>query len=457
MKHHTTVQFLGAAGTVTGSKYLIETQDKKFLVDCGLFQGLKELRLMNWEDFPIDPSTIDFVLLTHGHLDHTGYLPRLVSQGFHGNIYGTPPTLAIAEIILRDSAKIQEEEADQANRGGYSKHSPAKPLYDAKDVDRTVSFFSSVNVDEWIDLGAKVKVRFQTNGHILGSTFIEINIDDKQFVFSGDIGQKSDQLLNSPNKPQTADYLFIESTYGDRLHPRENIQTHLKRIIDEAVEKDGTIIIPSFAVERTQLLMLMIYRLLKTGEISKIPLIIDSPMGAKVLNVFRTFKNWHKIPMHEYSAMCDQFQIVESFRETQMVIAGKQSKIVIAGSGMISGGRVLSYLQHYLEKPETTVIIVGFQGEGTRGRQLLEGAHELKIYGRYYPVNCKIEVIQGLSAHADQSDLLGWMSEIKPKPKQVFIIHGEKQSSDAFRVKIKDRLGWNVTVPKLFDKVDIDS
>jgi len=456
MKNKIEIQFLGAAGTVTGSKILVQTQDKKFLVDCGLFQGLKELRLLNWNPLPVDASTIDFVILTHGHLDHTGYLPRLVKEGFSGKIFGTPPTLDIAEIILKDSARIQEEEAEQANREGYSKHSPAKPLYDLQDAEETTKHFTPVNTDEWIDFGSHIKIRYQTNGHIIGSTFIEVEINGKILVFSGDVGQKNDLLLLPPQRPHEADFLFVESTYGDRLHQHENIQERLKKIITETFNRSGLVIIPSFAVERTQLMMLMIWRLMKSNSIPKIPMIIDSPMGAKVLDVFHTYKNWHKIPMAEYSEMCDHFKIVESFRETQSIIASKSPKIVIAGSGMISGGRVLSYLQTYIEKPETTVLIVGYQGEGTRGRQLLEGAHEIKIYGKYYQVNAQIEVIHGLSAHGDQSDLLGWMSEIKNKPQQVFIIHGEKQSSDTFRVKISDHFGWNATIPALFDKIEIE-
>lgn len=260
---------------------------------CGLFQGLKQLRLLNWEQLPVDVSTIDFVLLTHGHLDHTGYLPRLIKSGFKGKIYGTAPTLDIAEIILRDSARLQEEEAEQANKEGFSKHHGLKiPLYNEKDVEATLSFFTPIHIDEWIDLGGEVKARFQTNGHIIGSTFIEVHIRQKKFVFSGDVGQEDDLLLNPPKKPQEADILFVESTYGDRLHPEDDVKERLKTIVLETMAKGGSVIIPSFAVERTQVMMYLFWQLRKSGDLPDIPLIMDSPMGSRVLGVFEKHKNW---------------------------------------------------------------------------------------------------------------------------------------------------------------------
>jgi metallo-beta-lactamase family protein len=455
MKNNVFVHFLGAAGTVTGSKYLIEAPEKKFLVDCGLFQGLKQLRLMNWDHLPIDVPSLDFVLLTHGHLDHTGYLPRLVMEGFKGKIYGTAPTLDIAEIILRDSAHLQEEEAAQANKEGYSKHHPAKPLYTEKDVEATLSHFSPVDLNQWIDLGGNIQARFQTNGHIIGSTFIEVHVEGKKFVFSGDIGQEVDLLLHPPKRPQEADILFIESTYGDRLHPEGDVKERLKTIILETVAKGGSVIIPSFAVERTQLMMYLLWQLRVAGELPEIPMVMDSPMGSRVLGVFEKHKDWHILPRETYTAMCEAFQIVETYQETMELIDTKYPKIIIAGSGMVTGGRVLSYLQQYIEKPQHTVLLVGFQGEGTRGRQLLEGAHEIKIRGKYYPVKSRIEVLHGLSAHADQSELLHWMSDLKTAPEKIFVVHGEKQSADTFRVKIKDTYGWDAVVPNLYEIVEV--
>jgi metallo-beta-lactamase family protein len=455
MKDKVFIHFLGAAGTVTGSKYLIEAPEKKFLVDCGLFQGLKELRLMNWDHLPVDVSTIDFVLLTHGHLDHVGYLPRLIKDGFKGKIYGTAPTLDIAEIILRDSARLQEEEAEQANEEGFSKHHPAKALYTEKDVESTLTYFSPIDLNQWIDLGGEVKARFQTNGHIIGSTFIEVHVQGKKFVFSGDVGQEEDLLLTPPKRPEEADILFVESTYGDRLHPEGDIKDRLKAIILETLAKGGSVIIPSFAVERTQVMMYLLWQLRVSGELPDVPLIMDSPMGARVLGVFEKHRDWHKLPTAEYRAMCEQFQVVENYRETLNLIGSKYPKIIIAGSGMVTGGRVLSYLQSYLENPQHTVLLVGYQGEGTRGRQLLEGTHELKIHGKYYPVKCRVEVLHGLSAHGDQSELLHWMSDIKTAPENIFVIHGEKQAADTFKVKIKDTFGWQAVVPNLYEIVEV--
>lgn len=450
MKQNIQIHFLGAADTVTGSKYLIEVLDKKIMVDCGLFQGLKKLRNLNWDYLPVDVAAIDAVLLTHAHLDHTGYLPRLVKSGFKGKIYGTAPTLDIAEIILRDSAKIQEEEAAQANEKRYSKHSPAKPLYDLKDVDKTLLRFEEVPLDQWLPLFDGIKVRYQYNGHILGATFIEIDAAGKRLVFSGDIGREGDYLLFPPKRPEQADLLFIESTYGDRLHPEGNIEEELLQIIQQTYQEGGTLIIPSFAVERTQTLMYLLWKLREKGLMPNMPVYMDSPMGANVLHVFHRSAAWHKLPKEDCDKMCDYIQTVSSFRETWEVIDNKSPKIVIAGSGMVTGGRVLTYLTKYLEKPQTRVLLAGYQAEGTRGRQLQEGAHEVKIYGKYYPVKAKIILLQGLSAHADQRELLNWLSEIKNTPEKVFIVHGEAHPADVLRVKIRDEYGWECEVPELY-------
>lgn len=449
------IHFLGAAGTVTGSKYLIDTGERKIMIDCGLFQGLKKLRLLNWEYLPVNVEEIDTVLLTHGHMDHTGYLPRLVNMGFNNPIRGTAPTLDIAKIILRDSAKIQEEEAERANKEGYSKHSPAKPLYDLKDAEKAITQFVPVPEGEWLELYEGIRVRFQYNGHIIGATFIELDINEKRFVFSGDIGRKRDLLMKSYKKPRLADVLFIESTYGDRLHVQQNVETKLKEIILHTIAKGGTLIIPSFAVERTQTLMYLLWQLKEKKEIPDIPLIMDSPMGANVLNVFHKYKEWHRIPKAECVKMCVAFRIVKEFKETWEVIDNRKPKIIIAGSGMMSGGRVLTYLQQYLRDSETSILLAGYQAEGTRGRKLLEGASELKIYGKYYKVNAEVFNLQVLSAHADQSELLDWMSDIKKAPEKIFIVHGETHAADAFRVKVKDTYGWDCLLPELYSIDDI--
>lgn len=451
MENFAKINFLGAAGVVTGSKILIETSELNILVDCGMFQGLKELRALNWIDLPVDVSSIDVVLLTHGHLDHVGYLPRLVKQGFKGPIIGTAPTLAIAEIILKDSAKIHEEDAEKANKEKYTKHQPALPFYNVKEAEATIKFFKPAAEGEWLQLSEQVSYRFQYNGHIIGASFIELEIKDKRFVFSGDIGRTNDYLLDNPKTPEWADILFIESTYGDKRHLNEPVEEILTAIIKETLSKNGTLIIPSFAVERLQTLMYILWQLYKKRKIPNIPVFVDSPMGNNVLEVFKRFPQWHKLSPEDYKAMCNHVNIIQSYRETWETIDDKRPKIIIAGSGMVTGGRVLTYLQQLIDEPSTTVLLVGYQAEGTRGRQLLDGAHEIRFFGKYYPVKATIRSISSLSAHADQNDLIHWMRSIKNIPEQVYLVHGESSALDAFRVKIETVFNWNVVIPKLTD------
>ena len=455
MEQFAKINFLGASGTVTGSKFLIETSEKNILIDCGMFQGLKELRELNWNDLPIDVNSIDIVLLTHGHLDHVGYLPRLLKQGFTGKIIGTAPTLAIAEIILKDSAKIHEEEAEKANKEKYSKHNPALPFYTIKDAEKTIKLFEVEIENKWITLSEHISYRFQYNGHIIGATFIEIDINGKRFVFSGDIGRTDDYLLNDPKTPEWADYLFIESTYGNKLHPDEDVEAIITTIIKDTIHKKGNLIIPSFAVERLQTLMYILWKLYNEHKIPNIPIFIDSPMGNNVLEVFNRFPKWHKLSAQDYNAMCNHVNIIQSYKETWETIDDKRSKIIIAGSGMVTGGRVLTYLQQLIDEPSTTVLLVGYQAEGTRGRQLLDGTHEIRFFGKYYPVKATIKNIDSLSAHADQHDLINWMRNIKNVPECVYLIHGEPTALDAFRVKIKNTYNWNVKIPKLTDVDEI--
>lgn len=451
MKPITKVNFLGGASTVTGSKFLLETSECNLMIDCGMFQGLKELRELNWVDLPVDVPRIDLVLLTHGHLDHVGYLPRLIKQGFKGEIIGTSPTLAIAEIILRDSAKIHEEEAKKANKEKYTKHNPALPFYTINEAEKTIKYFKSVELDSWIQLSENISVRFQYNGHIIGSTFIELEINGKRLVFSGDVGRKNDYLLSNPKKPQWADYLFVESTYGDKLHPEQDVEIVLADLVKKTLQNRGNLIIPSFAVERLQTLMYILWKLYKQNKIPDIPIFIDSPMGKNVLDVFKYYPNWHKLPESEYYAMCNHINIITSYKETWETIDDRRAKVVIAGSGMVTGGRVLTYLQQYIDEPSTTVLLVGYQAEGTRGRQLIEGAHELKFFGKYYPIKAKVEHIESLSAHADQGELMDWLDEIKNIPEQVYLIHGESNALNAFRVKLETINKWRVKIPKLTD------
>jgi metallo-beta-lactamase family protein len=447
------LQFLGAAGTVTGSKYLVQAMGKTILVDCGLFQGLKNLRLLNWEDLPFDISKIDCVLLTHGHLDHVGYLPKLVHAGYTGPIWASSPTLEIAKIVLSDSARIQEEDAERANKHGYSKHKPAKPLYTIKDAEKTFTHFINQPLDKWIEIDKEIHCRFRYNSHIIGATFIELKIADKLLVFSGDIGRDDDLLLYPPQKPEEANILCMESTYGDRLHPGHS-EEHLSETINRAAEKQGTIIIPCFAVERAQMLMYLLWQLRKQGKIPGIPVYMDSPMGRNVLELFQHNTSWHKLPANECIEMCKDIKLVVTMQETEKLANDKKAKIIIAGSGMASGGRVLTYFQHYLGDISATIMLVGYQAEGTRGRALLEGIKEIKLYGKYYPVKAKIENVEGLSAHADQQGLINWLSGLKHKPERIFLMHGESAAADALRVKIKDVYGWDCEIPALNDKIN---
>ena len=452
-----TTHFLGAAGTVTGSKYLVDTGERKILIDCGLFQGLKELRLKNWEYPPVDVSEIDAVLLTHGHMDHTGYLPRLVKQGFKGAIYGTNPTLDIAKIILNDSAKIQEQEAERANKEGYSKHSPAEPLYTLSDVEKTVPRFKGVPPSQWLPILKDVKARFQYNGHILGATYIELDVQGKRFVFSGDIGRTNDLLLYPPLKPAKADVLFIESTYGGRFHPEEEEAIpQIEKLVNDTIYKGGSLFIPSFSVERAQLMMLIFWRLLKEDKIPKVQMIMDSPMGANVLELFHRTRDWHRLEDNECDEMCSHFTVVSSYRETMELRTDNKPKIVIAGSGMLTGGRMLNYLETQAQNPNNTLLFVGYQAEGTRGRKLLEGDKELKVYGKWVPFHMEVAEIEGLSAHADHTELMDWMSKIKNKPERIFIVHGEKESAEALQKGIEETYGWDADIPELYSIEEIE-
>jgi metallo-beta-lactamase family protein len=440
------IRFIGGAGTVTGSKTLVESNGIRILIDCGQFQGIKPLRELNWEPLPILPSTIDFVLLTHGHLDHSGWLPRLVDQGFKGKIYCTSPTVAVAKLILLDSAKIQEEDARRANEEGFSKHEIAQPLYTVKQAEKVFPLFRVIKTNESISLDAQIAAVYTNAGHIIGACSIELQLENKILVFSGDIGRDNDVLMYPPTKPKRGDYLFLESTYGDRLHPDTNAKEELEIYINNTIEKGGTVIIPSFAVERAQTVMYLLWQLKSEGKIPNISYIIDTPMGISVLEIFENHRNWHKLPEHEFVAMCKMFIMITDYQETIQTIFDEKPKVVIAASGMVTGGRVLSYLEHYIGFPETTVIIIGYQAEGTRGRKLLEGDKEIKIRGKYYPVLATILEIEALSAHGDQKDLLNWLSALENKPTKVFLVHGENVAADVLRIKVQERYGFDCDV-----------
>ncbi|MDT8393916.1 MAG: MBL fold metallo-hydrolase [Bacteroidales bacterium] len=449
------LQFLGAAGTVTGSKTLLRAGGKKILIDCGLFQGLKHLRELNWQSLPVDVSGIDAVILTHAHLDHTGYLPRLVNQGFEGPIYCSAPTRDITEVLLLDSAKIQEEDAENANRKGYTKHKPAKPLYDLQDAKNTIPFLTPQAEDEWFELAEGMRFRLQNNAHILGATQIDLDVFGKRIVFSGDIGRTDDPMLEMPDRPEKADYVIVESTYGDRLHPVVDNEKQFREILHKVMDRNGILIVPSFTVDRAQDFMYLFWKLEQKKDIPQIPIYLDSPMGIDVSKVFNTYQHWHKLGADVFSKVFENTKMVRSFRDTEQLALDNRPKIVIAGSGMMNGGRVLTYLKKHIGNPDSTIIIPGYQAEGTRGRSIHDGAHEIKIHGYYYPVKAHIEDIRTMSSHADQTQIINWLSVIKNQPEYVFINHGEPHSSDALRVKIHNTFGWKVVVPQLGDNFPI--
>lgn len=449
------IKFIGGAGTVTGSKTLIESNGIRILVDCGLFQGLKSLREYNWEPLPVLPSTINYVLLTHGHLDHCGWLPRLVAQGFTGKIYCTSPTRDVAKLVLLDSAKIQEEEANKANKEHYSKHEKAEPLYTVKEAEAVLPIFKIIQPKISVIIDNNIAAVFSVAGHIIGACSITLTLEDKTLVFSGDIGRDDDVLMFPPTKPENADYLFLESTYGNRLHPDLDVKKELETYINTTVEQKGTVIIPGFAVERAQSIMYLLWQLKKEGRIPNIPYILDTPMGANVLDIFLENMKWHKLSQNDCSEMSKMFKIVSEFEQTLRIIEDPQPKVILAASGMVTGGRVLSYFEHYIGLEKTTVIMVGYQAEGTRGRKLLDGADEIKIYGKYYTVEARIQLIEGLSAHGDQEDLINWLSALKNTPKCIYLVHGENIPADELRIKIQERYGFKCSVPLMGNEIEI--
>lgn len=436
---------------MTGSKFLVETPELTMLIDCGLFQGDKLLREQNWEPLEVDASDIDLVILTHGHLDHVGFLPRLVRLGFRGRIYGTSPTLSITRIILEDSAKIQEEDAEQANREGYSKHDPALPLYDRNDVELTFEHLDPQPAGVYIELAPGIRYKHHYAGHILGATWLELEVHDKTIVFSGDLGRANDLLLREVEKPLKADYVVMEATYGDRERLEEDVDEVLVSLVNEVIHARGNLIVPSFAVERAQLLVYYFWTLYRKNRIPAIPVVVDSPMSNKVFDSFFKYPEWHELDIATLGEMLNYVEVVDSYRDTWRIIDTRQPKVVIAGSGMITGGRVLTYLQQLIDEPETIVLLAGYQAEGTRGRALLEGTETLKFFGKEYPVRARVECLQSLSAHADQGELLDWLSALESGPEKIFLVHGEPEAAQVLKDKISENYGYAVEIPGLGD------
>lgn len=450
------IQFIGGASTVTGSKTLLECAGKRILVDCGLFQGLKELRLLNRKPFPVDPNTIDAVVLTHAHLDHSGYIPLLVKNGFKGPIHCTYPTMDLTSIILRDSGKIQEEDAERANRHQYSKHNPAQPLYTRQDAENCLDQFIPHNLNEWVILNNEFKFQFLNSGHILGSAFIDMKVGSKKFIFSGDIGRKDPMLLYPPKKLREADYIIMESTYGDRIHKIENVKEVLAKIIDETIGRGGILMIPTFAVERTQEIIFLLNELGKENRLPKVPIYLDSPMGIESTNVFDNYPTWQDLSKRDTENMFDCVKFIKNSQQSKAIVLDKKSKIVLAGSGMISGGRIIHYLNNHMDNPKNTLLFVGFQAIGTRGRDILEGEKQIKFFGELHEVKCDIQYISSLSGHADKEEIMEWLGHFHRAPEHIFINHGEPKQSEALRKHIQADLKWNCTAPLLNERFEIE-
>ena len=441
--------FLGGAGTVTGSKILLESNYTKILIDCGLFQGLKELRLKNWDTLPINLNELNLVILTHAHLDHSGYIPILIKNGYKGKIYCTKATKDLTKIILLDSGKIQQEDAERANKYKYSKHQQANPLYTVNDAKISLNHFETFEPNEWHTFNDSIKFKFINSGHILGSVFVLLDMKGEIFVFSGDIGRKKPILLPQYEYIEKADYVVIESTYGNRFHKNISILDELLRYIELTFSKKGTLIIPTFSVERAQEIIYLLSILKRQNKLPKIPIYLDSPMGVNATEVYYSHTKNHTLTSEDINSMQATVQLISDVNTSKSIVNDNNPKIVLAGSGMITGGRVLHYLDKCIEDAKNSILIVGYQALGTRGRSLISGDSEVKFFGRYYKINAEVFKINAFSGHADQSELLDWLQHFKTPPKLLFINHGEPHQSQALRTKIKTSLNWKCTVAKM--------
>jgi metallo-beta-lactamase family protein len=449
------IRFLGAAGTVTGSKYLVTTSTKRLLVDCGLFQGPKQLRLRNWEPFPVSPSDVDAVLLTHAHLDHSGALPLLVREGYRRSIHCTPGTQALCGILLPDSGYLQEEEAAYANRQGYSKHRPALPLYTFQDAQESLQYFNPVSFGRSVDLGDGVTAEYLPAGHILGAAMIRLQADGEAVLFSGDLGRSIDPLLPPPSIVRQADHLIIESTYGDRRHDTADPLDQLEAVVRRTSSRGGVVLIPSFAVGRTQSLLYLLYRLKQDNRIPDLPIFVDSPMAASAIRIFREHPLEHRLSAAECDAVCAVARATETVEESKEMDRTRYPRVIISASGMATGGRVLHHLKAFAPDARNTILFVGYQAVGTRGALMVGGSRTIKMHGMHVPVNADVEVLDNLSAHADYAEMLEWLRHFEQAPRTTFITHGEPAAAAALKKSIEDALGWTCHVPSHEESVTL--
>ena len=464
------IEFWGGVGTVTGSKYLVESGNGRVLVDCGLFQGLKELRERNWQEPPFDPRSLNSVLITHAHIDHTGYLPRLVRQGFHGPVYCSRGTADLLKILLPDSGRLQEEDADFRNRHNLTKHKPALPLYTEKDAFAALELIEPVaNTGESVAVAPGIRAGFRVAGHILGSSLVLLELDQagadgkgRRVLFSGDLGHYDQPIIRDPVAPPACDYLLVESTYGDRLHDPEDPKVALARIINDAAERDAPVLIPAFAVGRTQEIVYLIRELEDEKAIPVLPVTVDSPMAAATTAAYarRTEEQdqeyasvlkQQKHPLRTHSMMT-----ASSRQESKKLNDAEGARVIVSASGMMTGGRVLHHALRLVPNPDATIVFVGFQAAGTTGRRIFDGEPEVKILGQWVPVRCRTAKIGGFSAHADWKEVLQWLEGMESGvPSRTFLTHGEPEAANAMAGHITERFGWNVHVPQYGERVEL--
>ena len=450
-----TLRFLGGTGTVTGSKYLIESGGKRVLVDCGLFQGVKSLRERNREPFPVPPDTIDAVLLTHAHLDHSGYVPALVRDGFRGPIISTSGTAELCSILLPDSAHLLEEEAAHAAHKGYSKHNPPTPLYTIQNVEQALSQFRIASFDEVLDVVPGMKATFLPAGHILGASQLHIDVAGTSLHFTGDMGRQHDPMMKPPREFEGADILISESTYGNRTHPNIDPESELSPAIKPVLDRGGVVVIPAFAVGRTQGLMLHMWRLMDRGEIPRVPIYVNSPMAANATRMYHKHQEEQTIPAKEFEAVYDVAHMVGTVEESKALNERHGPMIIIAASGMMTGGRVLHHLVAFGEDPNNAILISGYQAGGTRGALLAEGATSLRIFGHDVPIRAEVIQLESLSGHADSDEILEWMKRSPRAPKMTYVTHGERDAADSMCSRISSGLKWNVRAPEHGETIDL--
>lgn len=446
--------FLGATGTVTGSKYLLEAEGERLLVDCGLYQGVKQLRLRNWKPLPVEPEAITAVLLTHAHLDHSGFLPALVRDGFGGRVYCTPPTRDLCKILLPDAGHIQEEDARYANRRRSSKHHPALPLYTEAEAEAAAETLSPVPFETWSEIGG-FRFRFRPAGHILGAASIEVEHGGRRVLFSGDLGRSEDLLMHPPAPPGDPDWIVIESTYGDRLHSRADPIETLAEVLTRTVDRGGILLIPSFAVGRAQTLLYCFHEILRRGLGPRVPVFVNSPMATDVTSLFRRSCAYHRLPEELCTAVCDVAQYTRTPEESKRLTARRNPAVIISASGMATGGRVLHHLRALAPESRNTILFPGFQAPGTRGDAIVHGAATVKIYGEQVAIEAEVEQLDFFSAHADQAGLLGWLRACDSTPTRVFVTHGETVPADTLRHEIQDSLGFGAVVPEHLESVEL--